>query len=115
LTPKVSGKIGIIITLYQEEDSLGSTRVQTLVTEQEAGQVKVEIQSEDFAPKRDEIYSAAQQRTDLQRELAQHQQNLLLLRQQKAQYGAGEEPLHLLNQIDYENGSIQQIQGELAS
>jgi hypothetical protein len=50
----------------------------------------------------------------LEQELAQHQRNLDRLRAKKAVYGAGEEPLSLLNQIDHEQAEIQRIQEELA-
>jgi hypothetical protein len=46
LTPKSDGPIGIVVTLYQEEDVLGSTRIQTLSRKQRAGKVKVVIHSE---------------------------------------------------------------------
>jgi len=46
--------------------------------------------------------------------LAKHERNLLRLRQQKANYGVGEEPLHLLNQIDHEEQEIAQLKAQLA-
>ena len=53
-------------------------------------------------------------RTELERELAQHEQNLRLLLGKKAIYAAGEEPLHLLNQIEAEKREIQSIEQRLA-
>jgi hypothetical protein len=47
-------------------------------------------------------------------ELAQHRRNLALLRQKKAVYAQGEEPLHLLNQLEHEEQAIQRIRTELA-
>ncbi|MBX3011251.1 MAG: CHAT domain-containing protein [Caldilineaceae bacterium] len=52
--------------------------------------------------------------TDLLRSLlAQHQRNRQRLLQQKAIYGAGEEPLRLLNQLDAEEEAIAKLQQQL--
>ncbi|MCB0064927.1 MAG: hypothetical protein KDE19_22540 [Caldilineaceae bacterium] len=45
--------------------------------------------------------------------LAQHERNLLLLRQKKAMFGAGEEPLSLLNQIAHEETEIANLKAQL--
>jgi len=47
--------------------------------------------------------------------LAQHQRNLQLLQRQKAMFGAGEEPLRLLNQIAAEEEEIAKLQQQLGS
>jgi hypothetical protein len=57
--------------------------------------------------------TVTEQRTALQRLLAQHQSNLRLLQSKKAVYAAGEEPLSLLNQIDHEGREISRIQAQL--
>ncbi len=49
----------------------------------------------------------------LQSMLAQHRRNLQLLQRQKANFGAGEEPLRLLNQIAAEEEEIGKIAREL--
>ncbi len=49
----------------------------------------------------------------LQSMLTQHRRNLQLLQRQKANFGAGEEPLRLLNQIAAEEEEIARIAGEL--
>ncbi len=54
------------------------------------------------------------ERSFLEVELAQHKRNLLRLRQQKSMYGAGEEPLRLLNQIDAEEAAIAELEAKLA-
>ena len=54
-------------------------------------------------------------KNELQMLLAQHQRNLLRLRQKKAIYAAGEEPLSLLNQIEHEETEIGDIQRRLHS
>ena len=46
--------------------------------------------------------------------LAQHQRNRQRLLQQKALYGAGEEPLRLLNQLDAEDEAIAKLQQQLS-
>lgn len=53
------------------------------------------------------------ERSGLQALLAQHEKNLLRLQQQKATYGAGEEPLRILNQIDHEEEEIAKLNGQL--
>lgn len=54
------------------------------------------------------------EQTGLEKELAQHKQNLRLLLRKKAIYAAGEEPLYLLNQIEAEKQEIQSIEQRLA-
>jgi hypothetical protein len=54
------------------------------------------------------------ERTSLEEELAQHKHSLRLLRRKKAVYAAGEEPLHLLKQIEAEEQEIQRIEQRLA-
>ena len=49
----------------------------------------------------------------LQSMLAQRQRNLQLLQRQKANFGAGEEPLRLLNQIAAEEEAIAKLQQQL--
>lgn len=49
----------------------------------------------------------------LQSMLAQHRRNLQLLQRQKANFGAGEEPLRLLNQIAAEEEEIGKIERQL--
>jgi hypothetical protein len=50
---------------------------------------------------------------ELTRLLAQHQSNLNILLEQKAQYGIGAEPLNLLNQIEAERRAIFEIEKQL--
>lgn len=45
LVPKKQGEIGIVITIFQEDDWLGSARVQTVASEQVVGTVQVKIES----------------------------------------------------------------------
>jgi hypothetical protein len=47
--------------------------------------------------------------------LAQHQHNLQLLQRQKAMFGAGEEPLRLLNQIAAEEEEVAKLQQQLGT
>lgn len=49
----------------------------------------------------------------LKRRLAAHKRNLLKLQEQRATYAAGEEPLHLLNQIEHEEREIEAIWAKL--
>ena len=55
-----------------------------------------------------------EERAHLKRELNQHKRNLRLLRQKKAVYAVGEEPLYLLTQIEAEKEEIQSIEQRLA-
>jgi hypothetical protein len=53
-------------------------------------------------------------KVSLETELAQHRSNLAKLRQKKAIYALGEEPLHLLNQIEAEEKAITELEACLA-
>ena len=53
------------------------------------------------------------EREALEQELKVHRRNLRTLRQQAAVYGAGAEPLHLLNQIEHEGAMIRDIERQL--
>jgi hypothetical protein len=55
LTPQQTGRIGIIVTIYQEQDWLGGTRLHTLAQAQVAGKVAMQTYSRSF-----EIAHAAQ-------------------------------------------------------
>lgn len=45
LTPKQTGRIGMVITVYQEQEWLGGTRLHTMAQEQVAGKVAVQVYS----------------------------------------------------------------------
>jgi len=49
----------------------------------------------------------------LQEQVASHQENLKKLLNQKSTYAKGEEPLHLLNQIEAEEKKIKEIKQQL--
>ena len=49
----------------------------------------------------------------LKRNLAQHNSNLQKLEEQAAMYGAGEHPLHLLNQIEIEQKTIVELEDKI--
>lgn len=51
LTPKVVGTINIVVNLYQEEDALGSAGTNTLVSDQPAGDVRLNVESSVVASK----------------------------------------------------------------
>jgi len=107
LTPKSLGEISIIVTVYQEDDWLGSARIHTVAQEQVVGKVKVQFTSEAVSTKPDD------ERESLRRQLAQRRSNLLKLQEQAALYGAGEVPLHMLNQIEAEEQAIVEIEAKL--
>lgn len=54
LTPKKLGKIGVVVTVYQEDDWVGSTRVFTVATKQIVGQVEMEIISHSLSYMKDD-------------------------------------------------------------
>lgn len=56
---------------------------------------------------------ADEDRSAMEQELAMHRSNLRTLRLQAAVYGAGETPLHLLNQIKAEERAIQSLEERL--
>jgi hypothetical protein len=81
-------------------------------------QARVEPPSGDRPPPgretaQEDTFAPGDERAALQRELAQHKRNLYKLREQAAIYGAGETPLHLLNQIEAEEEEIRRIEAEL--
>ena len=51
LIPKVTGRLSIIVRLYQEADMLGSALAHTVVSEQVVGEVGVQLRSEQVTPK----------------------------------------------------------------
>lgn len=51
LIPKVTGRLSIIVRLYQEADMLGSALAHTLVSEQVVGEVGVQLRSEQVTTK----------------------------------------------------------------
>jgi len=48
LTPKKVGEIGVVVTVYQENDWMGSARVHTLVREEMVGRVQMVVTSHTF-------------------------------------------------------------------
>lgn len=108
LTPKIQGRISLIVTVLQEDDWLGSARVHTIAYEQIAGEIHIDVASQPILPK------PANKIESLHRQLAQRSSNLLKLQEQAAMFGAGEVPLHLLNQIEAEQEAIAEIEANLA-
>jgi hypothetical protein len=52
LIPEQAGRIGIIVTVYQEQEWLGGTRLHTLAQEQVVGKVHVNVHSRPIGPDR---------------------------------------------------------------
>jgi hypothetical protein len=50
LIPEQAGRIGIIVTVYQEQEWLGGTRLHTVAQEQVAGKMKVNVYSRPIRP-----------------------------------------------------------------
>lgn len=105
LTPVRSGRISIIITVYQEENWLGAARVATLVQEQVVGELQVKVESQ-------EIAGDHQDKAHLRRLIEQHQRNLAILEEQKAQFGL-RVPLDLLNEIEHERRALEEVTARL--
>ncbi|MCL4267630.1 MAG: hypothetical protein KJ069_30940 [Anaerolineae bacterium] len=53
LTPQQAGRIGIVVTVFQEQEWLGGMRLQTKAQEQVAGKVAVQVYSHSFDPSQD--------------------------------------------------------------
>lgn len=53
LTPQQVGRIGIVVTVFQEQEWLGGMRLQTKAQEQVAGKVAVQVYSRSFGPSQD--------------------------------------------------------------
>jgi hypothetical protein len=60
-----------------------------------------------------EARARAQQVESLRRQLTRHQGNLNKLKEQVAVYGVGEQPLHLLNQIEAEESRVLELERQL--
>ena len=62
LIPKVTGRLSIIVRLYQEDDMLGSALTHTVVSEQVVGEVGVQLRSEQVTtkvtPRTDQLVAA---------------------------------------------------------
>jgi hypothetical protein len=58
---------------------------------------------------------SSDERESLKRQLIRHQHNLNKLKEQAASYGAGQAPLHLLNQIEAEEMTIQELEEKLSN
>lgn len=71
--------------------------------------------SEVFAPQSSSQsdFTVNEELTSLERLLVMHKRNLYKLNEEKATYGRGERPLHLLNQIEAEEKAIEQIKERL--
>lgn len=112
LIPRQSGTLNIIIQLYQEDNWLGSTRLHTLAAEAPAGEVRVQVTSDDIAPPAHD----RQQRIDsLQRQLDDAQLLLAMIDEQLAAYPAGEQPPHLLLQKRKQEDAIRALEMALDS
>ena len=98
LTPTKQGPISIIVTVYQQEDGLGSARVHTTAYEQVAGTVQVDISSRDLTD------SVEQQIINLSRRLDK-------LREIKALKGIDTEP-HILIEIEDIEKELQALQAQ---
>jgi hypothetical protein len=60
LTPQQTGRIGIVVTVYQEEEWLGGTRLQTVAQEQVVGRVETAVYSHPLGPKHEARLAVAQ-------------------------------------------------------
>jgi hypothetical protein len=60
LTPQQTGRVGIVVTVYQEEEWLGGTRLQTMAQEQVVGQVETAVYSHPIGPKQEARLAVAQ-------------------------------------------------------
>jgi len=109
LVPQQQGELSIVVTVYQEEDWLGSTRVETVAHAQAAGEVEVTVTSRPLSPDLVDVDGS------LRRQLAQHHANLLKLQEDGAIFGVGQVPLHLFNQIQAEEQAIAELEAKLAA
>lgn len=107
LAPRQTGEISIIVTVYQEDDWLGSARIRTMAQQQIAGQVQIDVTSQAMTSPDDTPLAATR------RQLRRHHSNLNKLREQASVYALGETPLHLLNQIEEEERIIAELEAQL--
>jgi serine/threonine protein kinase len=109
LVPQQQGELSIVVTVYQQEDWLGSTRVETVARAQAAGEVEITVTSRPLSP------DLVDEDGSLRRQLARHHANLLKLQEDRAIFGAGQVPLHLFNQIQAEEQAIAELEAKLAA
>lgn len=126
LIPRQLGDISIVVTVYQEDDWLGSTRVHTVAQEQVAGRVQIEVTShalfgQDAATQpatriggfalTDELET---QKDGLQKLIQRHQQRLQILKEQQATYGISVDPRIPIEIKDIET-ELEKLRAELAT
>jgi hypothetical protein len=110
LTPRKVGIIGIIVELYQEEDTIGSARVQTLASEQRVGAVEVNVVAQSLSEVRQARQLTAHMKvTDnevpfKQLLLREKQRRLDKLELHRARKGYNVEPEVLTEMEDLEGG-----------
>lgn len=105
LTPKVAGKINIIIKVYQEDDWLGSARVSTLAAAEVVGQMQVSITSHALQDRAEAI-------AGLQEILTVYRRRLTKLRERQALLGPTAD-VSLELQIEDIEAKIADLQVEL--
>ncbi len=104
LIPKEEGEISIIVTVFQEDDSLGTARIHTIAS-QVAGRVQIETISQPLKPS----IPKSKSMESLERQLYQRWNNLWYLKEQATMYPAGELPLELHNRIEKEEEAIEEL------
>lgn len=92
LTPTKSGKISIIVKIYQEDDWLGSARVHTQASSSEAGRIQVEVTSQ-------EIINPM---TSIEQQIEGYHRRLNILKNIQAKKGIDTEPHYIIEIEDIE-------------
>lgn len=126
LIPRQLGDISIVVTVYQEDDWLGSTRVHTVAQEQLAGRVQIEVTSHPLSEQEAGTQPATRtggftmtdeldtRKEGLKKLIQQHQRRLQILKEQQAMYGLSVDPRIPIEIEDIET-EIEKLQAELAT
>lgn len=113
LIPKEEGKISIVVTVLQEDDTLGTARVHT-VASRVAGRVELETTSQrlkDTSPTKIIRKKTRKFLLDsLERERAFHIMNLRRFEETKAKHGPLGVPLHIQNAIDRTQEELKRVE-----
>lgn len=109
LVPQREGELSVFVTVYQDDDVLGSARVHTHAVDrrQPAGQVLVTVTSQALEPSPAQLAS-------LQRQLDAARENLNLIIERKAEYVLGVDvPLQLIKEERYLLNRIVELELQL--
>lgn len=106
LTPKKLGEISIVVTVYQEDDRLGSARIHTVAHEEIVGKVQIEVISHSIRGQ------DKTRKEGIQRLITEHGRRLQILKEKEAVFGI-DVPPNILIEIQDIEAEIARLEAEL--